>query len=224
MIGAALDGIGILCDLNIIKNVTEVCVVVDDENSTSSSTGASWTDELNAVANTTAGACLVMLLWCVRCILVYLAETDRTTRHESNRAFLCHACTYTAYVFFASALLGLVDYSIGCMMDEPEDYRFKTCCGSSKPGARSCQNWRQFDWLFYGTVLFVVVGLCEVFNAAPFEFSMRRNVINQVLWLTDSLMFLIDWFAWQEGCCGSPADDEDEDEDDDAASAILDFE
>ena len=109
-----------------------------------------------------------------------------------------------------SSVLGVVDYAVCYIMDMgTEDARFICCCHSSKPGARRCTSWRQFDWLFYATFTFVIVGLCEIFNAPPFEYSEDRNVINQVIWTVDATLYLIDWFAWQEGCCGPPDGDGD---------------
>ena len=122
----------------------------------------------------------------------------------------------TAWVFFLSALLGAVDYWISTIMDKGSDAeRFKLCCKSAKltaRGVRQCSSWQEVDWLFYATALFVVVGFSEIINAFPFNYSPWQNVVNSVVWTLDALLFLIDWFAWQEDdcCCGGGPQEEDE--------------
>ena len=93
--------------------------------------------------------------------------------------------------------------------------RFKLCCKSAKltaKGVRQCESWRDVDWLFFATALFVVVGFSEIINASPFNYSPWQNVVNSVVWTLDALLFLIDWFAWQEDdcCCGGGPQEEDE--------------
>ena len=108
-----------------------------------------------------------------------------------------------------------------------EAERFKVCCSNAKQkrkNQRKCVTWRDVDWLFHGTWVFVVVGVSEVLNADPFNYSMQQNLINSCVWLIDSVLFLIDWFAWQEDCCPSgqragsgdhdgSGDDDDDDDD-----------
>ena len=65
MVSAALDGISTMCDLNIIDNGTTFCVVLNDENTTSTSTDMlhePWPDLLNDLGNTVGGVYFVTLL------------------------------------------------------------------------------------------------------------------------------------------------------------------
>ena len=75
MVAAVLDAIGILCDLNIIQNMTRTCYVVQDDNTTASGElmldNESWTDFLNDMAETAGGWCSVgaaervMMFWAI---------------------------------------------------------------------------------------------------------------------------------------------------------------
>lgn len=164
MISAVVDGFTILCELDYIHNMTETCIVVEDDNVTSGKVykTESWPEHLNDYMNTAGG-----------------------------------------WIFTASAVLGAIDYWINDMMDQ-ESVTHRICCSTrNKQGAVYVymHNWKNIDWLFWGVVLFVIVGVSEILNADPFPYSDWHNVINSIIWIADSMAFTLDWFSWQEHCC-----------------------
>ena len=56
------------------------------------------------------------------------------------------------------------------------------------------------DWLFYASILFILVSISEILNSVPFApvVNNYQNMANSFIWILDSLLFLIDWFSWED--------------------------
>ena len=135
-------------------------------------------------------------------VWLHYNESDVTWASESNAI----SDAIGGWVFFASSITGMLGVWTSMSRDEGTEFeRAKWCCCCSR---RRCGDlyfsWRDMDWLFYASILFMVVGLSEVTNATPFAYNEYQNLVNSVMWLVDAILFLIDWYSWEDVKCCKP--------------------